>query len=754
MNRNKIVYDKWTFEGNDFKDGNMFLAMSFLSSQLQANTFEATVKSSDKTILNFERNTKMIYYYNNAQRGIFYIQDIERTGADTYHITATSVLGLLIEGIHYGGIYTGQTSQEIVSSICGNVPFIIKSNLVDTKMYGWLPVASPRDNLSQVLFALGAVLKTDLDGVLRIERLWNGISSSVPKSRMYDGSKVEYSAKVTQVSVTEHQYYEGNETKKLFEGTAKQGDIITFSAPMHSLSATNITILESGANWAKLSAGSGTLTGKEYIHNTRIITKNVLSSNTPNVKTVEKATLVSLVNSQAVAERLAAYYKCQEIINAPVVYHGENTGDCISSYHPFDKETVRSCLQSADITLSNTLKSQEKSLVGFAPLKPEDVVVYSHSEILTGSGEWNPPAGVTEAMVVVIGGGCAGNNGQSGSTISMEQHSERDSKTISFSSTSSTQNFSGNYSWNTTGNSDGGKGGKGGLPGRVFQTNTSIASGVKVPYSCGVGGASNGALGTESTFGSISSAQGSRPEYGYIDTITGKRFAAPGANGEDGGNGGGSNSDGQSKSLSFGGKGCASKSFSDNVTTTGNSGSNSFRLNATGSGFVNGAGGGGAGGSSGSKKGENGGDWSITVQEEDQFEVYATTYYAVGVKIIPFNGGKGGNGADGENGQTYGSGGNGGGGGGGGGQVSTCNANFNATITRTAGTGNFSGYASWVLTNNSTWNASGGNGGNGGSGANGCIILYYNIIEEIKSGQFLDKNGKRFLDKIVRRFIV
>ena len=63
-------------------------------------------------------------------------------------------------------------------------------------------------------------------------------------------------------------------------------------------------IQASGANWARVSAGSGTLTGKTYIHNTRQVSKAVQEANTPNVKTVEDATLVSLANSTAVAQRL------------------------------------------------------------------------------------------------------------------------------------------------------------------------------------------------------------------------------------------------------------------------------------------------------------------------------------------------------------------------------------------------------------------------------------------------------------------
>ena len=59
--------------------------------------------------------------------------------------------------------------------------------------------------MSQVLFAIGATIRTDLNGVLRIAALWDGISGNLGLDRMYQGPSVTNAAKVTQVIVTEHQ---------------------------------------------------------------------------------------------------------------------------------------------------------------------------------------------------------------------------------------------------------------------------------------------------------------------------------------------------------------------------------------------------------------------------------------------------------------------------------------------------------------------------------------------------------------------
>lgn len=136
-----------------------------------------------------------------------------------------------------------------MKDICGTIPVSVKSNIKDIKLYGWLPIATPRENLSQVLFATGATVKEDMLGTLRIEGLWDGISSTVPADRIYNDATVEYGSEVSGVSVTEHQYVEGGEPESLFEGTASYGDVITFSESHYGLEATGIFYLR---KWGKL----------------------------------------------------------------------------------------------------------------------------------------------------------------------------------------------------------------------------------------------------------------------------------------------------------------------------------------------------------------------------------------------------------------------------------------------------------------------------------------------------------------------
>lgn len=536
--KNKIAYDGRTFTPTDIESGGIHLAASLPSQKLEANTFSATVMSDDTTLTNFTRNAPLYYYHKDRLVCITYVQTVDRVGPNKYKFRGTSAIGRLIEQNHAGGIYTGQTAEEVIADICGSVPFEVKSALKGVKLYGWLPYASPpqrsaRDNLSQVLFAIGATVKTDLDGVLRIEGLWDGISGSAGRDRMYTGASTDYGGVVTRVIVTEHQYIPGAEEKQLFEGTAQAGDIITFDEPVHSLTATGFSILDSGANWARVSAGTGTLTGKAYIHNTRQVSRDVQRAAAPNVKTVENATLVSLVNSAAVAQRLADYYRCRERVDAAVVYGRETPGDRLAVYHPFDKTGVYACLESADITISGTLKAQEKLLVGYVPPQAEKIEYFDHRELFVADAIFTVPDDVNSIRLVQIGGGDGGQSGANGTAGT------------SGGTARLTGNSGSNYG-NAGTSGKGGLSGAGGSGGKVNVVDLEVEPDDQLYISIGAGGESGAPGGNTTVYiyrqGSLvetlSSSDGAASPLGYTDTVTGDVYATSGANGVAGADGG------------------------------------------------------------------------------------------------------------------------------------------------------------------------------------------------------------------------
>lgn len=745
MAKNKIVYASYIFSDDDetLRSGNEYQITSLIADELQADTIELEVKCSDKNIVVFTENAPLQYYRENILRSTYYVQSIKRIGGDKYTISADSAMGLLMKRLHVGGIYTGQTVKEVVNEICGNIPILVKTVFADTKLYGWLPYCKPpessaRNNLAQVLYAIGAALTTDNNGVLRVEPLWDGVSSSIGETRMYFDGSVETEKPISAVTVTEHQYIAGTNEKELFSGTSQQGDIITFSEPMHSLTATGFTILESGANYAKISSGSGSLKGKTYIHNTRLVTQTVTENAAENVKSVTDATLVSLVNSSAVAKRLADYYKCRETITNGIVSGQEKPGHVVSVYHPYDKKMVSACIVSLDTTMSGTLKSEMAALVGFFPPQPESSEYFDERVILTGSGEWTVPEGVTSYTRVLIGGGQGGASGLKGGDPPAQVETSESS-----SVTDSSDRYVGML-WTEGG--AGGEAGLGGMGGKILiETVQNAVPGTKVPYSCGVGGAGgiysadgsvNGSEGTATTMGGSSSNSGSHSENGYTDPTTGESFSLKGDTGIAGSKGHGKVKEGNSyvdkpsPTITYNGV-TYTQGADGGASEASNGGYKHEPYHSMGWSYDQALGGGPAAGNNGSAGGNGFG-----------------YIYSNGARITTGRGGKGGDAvAPAKETAGRGKGGKGGNGGGGGGS-----AGRGSSWQRWPNKGYTVSQAN--LSASSGGSNGGGKGSDGGQGDDGCIIIYYRKKKELQSGPLVTSNNYGLLDSLGRRMIV
>lgn len=770
---NEIRYKGVSYATDDdikVPSGILYEVKALRSDSLEANSLTVTVFSNDKAIMGFAKNDKVEYFRNGRRVGVYYLQTVERVGSAAYTLSALSALGRLITMRHVGGIYTGQTVAEVVPQICGPVEVMIESVYASRQLYGYLPYSNPdkekgngrsaRDNLSQVLFAIGASLGTDENGVMRVEKLWDGVSATITADQINeDACATVYETPVSAVEITEHQWVKSQDAVTLFEGTAEDGALVTFENPAHSLTAEGFTITEQGDNYAILSAGTGTLTGKSYNHLTRIVRRTVTDGAEENVVPVSDATLVSLTNSVDVAKRMADYYRHRETIRVDVEPGTERAGRVVQIFHPWDKKMVQACVESRETVISGILNSQTSALVGFTPAQPESAEYFDERIILTGNGEWEVPEDVRAVTAVLIGGAQGGHCGHGGNPA--------EAKTESY-----TETILGSLlQRNTDKWALGGKGGKGGDPGsggKILQATFDVTPAQKFSYACGVGGfgaafdANNwantpntpGATGTKTTFGSLDSSTGSTSDIGYTDPVTGEVFAAKGEQGIAGGDGAGMNSDhGDNdrhiplKSTSVVDEdghlweGGATK-VNDNGIVLPSAGNEQSFTGDLGEGYCGGAvsyncGSGAAAGANGNP-GNAAGSFRLVAVPSSGMPKTSITVTARGSASVP--------GANAtlvpRKPAAYGKGGRGGYGGGGDGATGISQTYYGGSKS-----GTLNNYPGSVRT-------TGSNGAQGGPGGDGCIILYYRKPKPVQSGALRTSDGRDLLDALDRRMIV
>ena len=752
---NEIRYKGVSYATDDdikVPSGILYEVKALRSDSLEANSLTVTVFSNDKAIMGFAKNDKVEYFRDGRRVGVYYLQTVERVGSAAYTLSALSALGRLITMRHVGGIYTGQTVAEVVHQICGPVEVMIESVYASRKLYGYLPYSNPdtrtgngrsaRDNLSQVLFAIGASLGTDENGVMRVEKLWDGVSAMITADQINeDGCSTVYETPVSAVEITEHQWVKSGADVSLFDGTAEEGTLVTFSDPAYDLIGSGVTVRESGANYAILSAGTGTLTGKSYNHLTRIVRRTVTDGVEENVVTVSDATLVSLTNSVDVAKRMANYYRHRETIRVDVEPGTERAGRVAQIFHPWDKEMVQACVESRETVISGILNSQTSALVGFTPAQPESAEYFDVVEILTGSGEWEVPPDVTVYTRVLIGGAQGGWSGLPGGRA---EESRVETGTTMGGSRYAFRDYT-----------NGGPGGSPGAPGAggkvLTETVFNAVPGEKIPYSCGKGGkggiysadgSAPGEFGTATTMGAVSSEKGASFDDGYTDINSGKKFAERGLAGVAGSKGRGRKYveaedtyvDLPSPDIVV--DGVHYTAGADNpIEKDGGAGD----YTVAPYGYLAWKGQGGLGGGAAYKA--NGGQ--ATDAPDGKAVIYTTK------ASVTCWSGRGGKGADAlppdKEAKQYGRGGAGGNGGGGAGGTGKA-------YTRQRIKDGLTLKAAELIPVQISGDP--GKGSDGGEGADGCIILYYRKFGQVKAGPLVQKGGGLFFDRLNKLFIV
>ncbi len=545
MAHNRIVMGEQAFLDGAIKSGNCYLGNSIVGDELSIDTLTVTVISA-QSLVSLPYGVVVQYFHDDRLIGKFYLHHVSRIGRELYEVSCVSGIGLLDTPLHYGGLYTGQLLRGGLEDVIGGTfPYTITTRAGTARVYGWLPVATRRENLRQLLFATGVSVKKDAAGDIVFDLLEVLAPQTISDDRLSRSGTVEYRAAVSGVVVLEHGYLKAasNETTTLYDdavteqtirspqGVTRIGALITFESPVYDLSVSGGSILESGVNYAVLApSGKATLTGKKYTHTTREVRATPANgSGAQNIAKVEGVTLINLTNSESVADRVADYYSGSHTVSVDMVMGPERPGEPVTFHDPYD-ERVTGLLKSQDINISNLLLAHSEMLTDYVP---EHGGMYNNVVVLSGSGTWTPPTGTKKIHVVVIGsgsGGAGGNDGEAGERTRVV----KDASEVS---------AGGTYSDGPGKGGAGGDGGVGGEGGKVYRTTVQLAGGEKFSYRCAAGGlggdvATTGKSGGDTTFGSISSSQGARFADGYMDILTGKVYAASGKSGVNGGKGG------------------------------------------------------------------------------------------------------------------------------------------------------------------------------------------------------------------------
>lgn len=319
---------KFIAEGDDLKNVNISQKFNAISAEIPISTIDFTIAPKQETDFYFsERQPAKIFKGEELQATVF-VKKANRISQNVWRVQAEDYISFLENTSFNGGIYSNKNARDLlleISQIC-KVPFEIEESLSDETVTGHIALGTCRNALMQILFAIGAVAITAKSDNVKICRLKEEQTQFVDKSRIMQGQTIVEETRVTAVSVTSHKYVQSDNlltAYKAEESGAGENLFVNFSEPLHTLSITNGTILESGANYAIINASVGcVLNGKKYEHLTNVKTKHnplVLAIDSANVKSVPNATLVSDDKVDSVLERCYNYYVNKRMIESKIV---------------------------------------------------------------------------------------------------------------------------------------------------------------------------------------------------------------------------------------------------------------------------------------------------------------------------------------------------------------------------------------------------------------------------------------------------
>ena len=485
------------------------------------------------TMENFVPGDSMTYYYDDVLINKFYVQEVKRVGKQLYDVYAVSAIGLLNNAMHFGGIYNGTDIADVLAELLAGIIYEVDPLVSTIKLYGYLPYATKRDNLQQLTLAHSISVKMKSDGTLLVTTHRSESTGEFNINRTSLMGSVEKVPPVTAVQVSEHMYEEEATVISLCNESFLTERLIIFPEPCHDLVVTNGSIVSSSANHAYIQgAGAVTLTGEKYIHTMKRVTQGtVTSDSTDNILFVDNATLVTSLNSSKVAEKLYNAFTKNEIIKTDVIFGDERTGDIVNIVNPYTSVLEDTFARKMDISFGGFLKAQGEFVKDFTPAGV--ITGYQNRVLVTASGNWTVPAGVTEIRAILIGGGTGGTGGETGlvgangSRLPDSLNKQGTQDDITNGTCAYLQGYNG-------------EGGAGGLPGiggtggLVLDTGALVVTPAQVMAAViGAGGAGGaistvGSDGGNTTLDALTSATGARIARGYTDILTGDVFGING----------------------------------------------------------------------------------------------------------------------------------------------------------------------------------------------------------------------------------
>lgn len=300
-----------------------------ISTTVPTSTLDLKFLNSAKANYNFAARQSLKIMDNNVLAGKYFIESADQTNTQQWSIRAQDYIGML-EGVEFeGGIYVNEMAINILTEIFNKskVPFEISEGLGNISVTGYIPYATCRKALQQVLFAIGAYASTAYSESVVISEIGQNVSETIGLDRIFSGQVVSVDADATEIELIAHAYTPIQEETILHKSSEYEENVrVIFSEPAYDLRIENGEIIERGTNYAIVTCQeNGVLYGKKYEHTMFGKSKRHESAGnkrSENKKTVKSATLISSSNVDKILDLCYNYITKNTTVKSKIVEDG------------------------------------------------------------------------------------------------------------------------------------------------------------------------------------------------------------------------------------------------------------------------------------------------------------------------------------------------------------------------------------------------------------------------------------------------
>lgn len=302
-----------------------FMEIASIGESLPECTLQFSLRNDGLPFI-FEKSQDLLVSFDGQPICHYYLTTGERSSKVDYSIKAADIKQILEGKTHVGGFYSAANVKDVIEKEFFDgveVEVIVDDSVASRTITGWLPYGNCRDNLAQILFAIGAIMDTSFDDGVYIYAYDSTLSArSITEDMIYsNATKIKTGDPFTGVEVVSHAWAKKSDVQEIYSGNLSGSATVVFNTPMHDLLISGGTIKESGVNYAVISGtGAVKLTGQSYEDTgTPYFRNNPIAYRNHKIAKAADSTLVTDANITEVLNRVYDYYILNKSITASIL---------------------------------------------------------------------------------------------------------------------------------------------------------------------------------------------------------------------------------------------------------------------------------------------------------------------------------------------------------------------------------------------------------------------------------------------------